>query len=205
MTHSLHRRGTKENLSRDYVLLCLPAMGHNDKDHDPKLQEFLKICMKHNPLNMGAIQLGNMYSHKAEEVIKAAHGIVHAVYDNPGTVTNVLKDLKKADIGMSIVVSGIFENVDQALAAAGLKHHTANFSLGIWGKTEKLASNEILEITTMCGHALIPSSLVKMLINEVKAGRKTAEAAGKQLAPNCACGIFNPARAGELIAAAAKK
>jgi hypothetical protein len=180
-------------------------MGHNDKDHDPKLQEFLKICLKHNPLNMGAIQLGNMYSHKAEEVIKAAHGIVHAVYDNPGTVTNVLKDLKKADIGMSIVVSGIFENVDQVLAAAGLKHHTANFSLGIWGKTEKLASNEILEITTMCGHALIPSSLVKMLINEVKAGRKTAEAAGKQLAPNCACGIFNPARAGELIAAAAKK
>ncbi len=205
MTHSLHRRGTKENLAKDYVLLCLPAVTINDKDHDPKLSEFLKICYKHNPLNIGAIQLGNMYSHKPDDVIKAAHGIVHAVFDKPGVVTDVLKELKQADIGMSIVVSGIFENVDQILAAAGLKHHTANFSLGIWGKTEKLPPNEILEIATMCGHALIPANLVKMLIKEVKEGKKTAEAAGKQLAPNCACGIFNPARAGELIAAAAKK
>jgi len=205
MTHSLHRRGTRENLAKDYVMLCLPAVGINDKDHDPKLQEFLKICMKHNPLNIGAIHLGNMYSHKAEDVIKAAHGIVHAVYGKPETVTAVLNDLKKADLGMSVVVSGIFENVDQALAGAGLKHHTANFSLGIWGNTEKLPSNEILEIATMCGHALIPTNLVKEMIKDVKAGRKTPDAAAKQLAPNCACGIFNPARAAELLAAAAKK
>jgi len=205
MTHSLHRRGTKENLARDYILLCLPAMGFNDKDHDPKLSEFLKICVKHNPLNIGAIQLGNMYNHKAEDVVKAAHGIVHAVFNSPKTVTAVLNDLKKADIGMSIVVSGVFENVDQALAAAGLKHHTANFSLGIWGKTEKLPSNEILEVCTMCGHALVAANLVREMVKEVKAGRKAALDAGKLLAAQCACGIFNPERAGELIAAMAKK
>jgi len=205
MTHSLHRRGTRENLSQDYVMLCLPAVGINDKDHEPKLEEFLRICMRYNPLNIGAIKLGNMYSHRAEDVIKAAHGIVHAVFDSPKTVTAVLNDLKNADIGMSTVVSGIFENVDQALAEAGLRHHTANFSLGIWGKTEKLPSNEILEIITMCGHALIPTNLVKEMVKEIKAGRKTPLDAAKVLAPNCACGIFNPARAAELLAAMAKK
>ena len=142
MTHSLHRRGTAESLSEDYVLLCLPAIGMNDDGHDPKLQEFLRIALRHDPKNIGAITKGNMYSHKPEEVVAAAHGIVHAVFDNQNTVTQFLRELKEADLGMSVVVSGIFENVDECLEKAGLKHHTANFSLGIWGKTEKLPSND---------------------------------------------------------------
>lgn len=205
MTHSLHRRGTRESLSKDYVVLCLPAVGINYDGHDAKLQEFLRVALRYNPVNIGTISTGNMYSHSKEEVVNTAHGIVHAVYTDPKTLSEFLKELKKADIGMSVVVSGIFENVDQVLEKVGLKHHTANFSLGIWGKTEKLPSNDILEVTTMCGHGLIPTNLIKALVKEIKAGRKTPEAAAKELVPNCACGIFNPSRAAELLAAMAAK
>ena len=205
MTHSLHRRGTAENLSEDYVMLTLPAIGINDDGHDPKLQEFLRIALRHNPVNIGQINLGNMYSHKIEEVLDAAHGIVHAVFVNKEVVTEVLKELEEADLGMSVVVSGIFENVDECIEKAGLKHHTANFSLGIWGRTEKLPSDNILEVATMCGHAMVSANLIKTMVEEIKAGAKTPEEAAKVLAPQCACGIFNPDRAAKLLAAMANK
>jgi len=46
---------------------------------------------------------------------------------------------------------------------------------------------------------------VKSMADEVKAGRKTADEAAKVLAPQCACGIFNPDRAAKLLTAMAKK
>ena len=204
MTHSLHRRGTAESLSEDYVVLSLPAVGINDKDHDPKLREFLRLALRHNPVNIGSMEKGNMYSHKVEEVMDAAHGIVHAVFDNPQAVMQLLKELKEADLGQSVVVSGIFKSVGECIEKAGLKHHTANFSLGIWGKTEKLPGDDTLEVTTMCGHGLVSANLVKSVVEEIKAGRKTPEATAKELAPQCACGIFNPVRTAKLLAAMAE-
>ncbi len=205
MTHTLHRRGTRESLSEDYVMLCLPAVGVNDEGHAPKLKKFLEIAVRYDPVNIGTIKLGNMYSHSKEEVVKEAQAVVHAVFVKQEQVTDVLKDLEKADLGMSVVVSGIFEKVDECIEKAGLKHHTANFSLGIWGKTEKLPPDEILEVATMCGHAMISANLIRSMVDEIKAGRKTPDEAAKVLAPNCACGVFNPARAAKLMAAMAAK
>jgi len=205
MTHSLHRRGTRESLSEDYVMLCLPAVGVNDEGHAPKLKKFLEIAVRYDPVNIGAIKLGNMYSHSKEEVIAAAQAVTHAVFVKPEQVASVLQDLKEADLGMSVVVSGIFENVDKCVEKAGLKHHTANFSLGIWGNTKRLPSDDILEVATMCGHAMISANLIKSAVDEIKAGRKTPDEAARMLAPQCACGIFNPARAAKLMAAMAAK
>ena len=205
MTHSLHRRGTAESLSEDYVMIMLRSIGINDSGYLPKCQEFLRIALRHNPINIGSEMKGSMYEYKPEEIIADAKGDSHVVFDNPQALTEFLRDLKEADLGLSVVVSGIFENVDECLEKAGLKHHTANFSLGIWGKTEKLPSNDILELTTMCGHGLIATNLVKAMVKEIKAGTKTPEEAAKVLAPNCTCGIFNPARAAKLLAKAAGK
>ncbi len=185
MTHTLHRRGTAESLSKDYALMMLRAMGVNDSGYLPKCQEFLRIALRHNPVNIGSEMKGNMCEFPPEEIIAEAKGDSFVVFDNPKAVTAFLKDLKEADLGLSVVVSGIFENVDECFEKAGLKHHTANFSLGIWGKTEKLASNDILEITTMCGHAMVSANLVKAMVEEIKAGRKTPEEASKVLAPGC--------------------
>lgn len=204
MTHTLHRRGSTESLSEDYVVLMNTAIGVNDEGHVPKLQEFLRIALCHNPKNIGSVTMGSMDHHKPEEVMANAHEIGHAVFDNKEAVTEVLEELKEADLGLSVVVSGIFEKVDECLGKAGLKHHTANFSLGIWGKTEKLPDDDMLEVTTMCGHGLISSNLVKAMAEEIKAGTKTPEEAAETLAPNCACGVFNPARAAKLLAVMAK-
>jgi len=188
MTHTLHRRGTAESLSDDYVLLCMPEPGINDSGSPPKLREFLRIAMRHNPKNIGEMAFGNMYSHKSEEVIANAQKIVHAVYDNSAAVVQVLKELKEAN---------------DCCQKAGLKRHTVEFSLGIWGKTEKLPSNDILEVTTMCGHGLVPTNLVESLVEDIKNGRKKPEDAAKELAVHCCCGIFNPTRATKLLAAMA--
>lgn len=205
MTHTLHRRGTAESLSKDYVLIMLRAVGINDHDYLPKVQEFLRIALRHNPVNLGSEMKGSMYEFQPEEVIADAKGDSHVVFDNPKAVIEFLKEVKEADLGMSVVVSGIFEIVDKCLEEAGLKHHTANFSLGIWGKSEKLPTNDILEVTTMCGHALISPNLVRAMVKEIEAGTKTPEEAAKTLTPNCTCGIFNPVRAAELLAAMATK
>ena len=204
MTHTLHRRGSAESLSQDYVMLMIQAIGHNEEGHIPKCQKFLRIALRHNAVNIGSVSMGGMID-RAEEVIANASKIGHAVFDNQEDVIAVLKELKEADLGLSVVVSGIFEKVDACIEKAGLKHHTANFSLGTWGKTEKLPSNDLLEVATMCGHALIAPNLVKELVKEIKSGTKTPEDAAKLLAPNCACGVFNTKRAANLMKAMAGK
>jgi len=204
MTHSLHRRGTAESLSGDYVFIMIQAVGFNENGAVPKMQEFLRIALRHKPVNIGSVDLGGRID-KPEEVIANLQKIAHVVFDNQEAVIAFLKDLKKADLGLSVTLSGIYEKVDECLAKSGLKHHTANFSLGIWGKTEKLPSNDILEVITMCGHALISANLVKAMVEDIKAKRKTPGEAAKTLMPQCACGVFNPARAAKLMAAMARK
>jgi hypothetical protein len=204
MTHTLHRRGTAESLSGDYVFIMIQAVGFNEDGAVPKMQEFLRIALRHKPVNIGSVDLGGRID-KPEEVIANLQKIAHVVFDNKEAVIEFLKDLKKADLGLSVTLSGIYEKVDECLAKAGLKHHTANFSLGVWGKTEKLPSNDILEVTNMCGHALISANLVKAMVGDIKAKRKTPEEAAKALMPQCACGVFNPARAAKLMTAMVKK
>ena len=200
MTHTLHRRGTSESLSEDYPMLCIPAIGINDRGSDSKLQEFLRIAMRHDPKNIGSITIGNMFSHNTEEVIANAHGVAHAVFDNPHTVVDVLRDLKEAGLGMSVVVSGILDSVNECCRKADLKRHTVEFSLGIWGKADKLPSNDILEVTTMCGHGMVSTNLVKSAVKDIREGIKSPDDAARELVPNCCCGVFNPARAAKLLA-----
>lgn len=204
MTHTLHRRGSAESLSGDYVMMMIQAVGHNEEGHIPKVQKFLRIALRHNPVNIGSVSGGGM-KETPEEVIANAAKIGHAVFTNQEDVTAALKELKEADLGLSVIISGIYEKVDACIEKAGLKHHTGNFSLGVWGKTEKLPSNDILEVTTMCGHAMISSNLVKEMAKEIKAGTKTPEKAAKLLAPNCDCGVFNIKRAADLMKAMASK
>ena len=202
MTHTLHRKGTVESLSEDYTVLAIRAAGINDSGSDSKLQEFLRIALRHDPKNIGTVTM-NMYSHEPEEVIANTHAVAHAVFDSPQNVTEVLRELKEADLGMSVVVSGILDSVNECLREAGLKRHTVEFSLGIWGKTEKLPSDDILEVTTMCGHGMVSTNLVKSLVEDIKNAARSPGDAARELARYCCCGVFNPARATKLLAAMA--
>jgi hypothetical protein len=155
-----------------------------------RLQEFLKICGEHDPIALLARMEGRRLrylegwgpemdsgihkSSKIEEVVQcedlADEGIGHAVYTDIDTVQKVLQDLKASDLGISIVVSGIFDEVFEACKNAGLEPHTVNMSLGTWGKTELLPFQPILELCTMCGHTMISSKLAELMIEKVKKG-----------------------------------
>jgi hypothetical protein len=201
MTHTLHRRGSEKSLERDYVLLCMAAKGINEEGSAEKMREFLRINLRHNPVNVGDMRTGNRFNVPIEEILEkvTSTSIVHGVFTDRDTVTNVLKDLKKADLGLSVVVSGPFGCVGELCLAAGLSPHSVDYSGAIWGKKDKLPPDEILEVTTMCGHAMVASNLVKSLVDEIKSGERSAEDAGKELARICECGIFNPVRAAELL------
>ena len=201
MTHTLHRQGNKESLAKDYIFLCMAAKGFNEDGADEKMREFLRIMMRHNPVNAGDMQSGNMFNSNMDDILTkvTSTSIVHGVFIDSDTATKVLQELKDADLGMSVVVSGPFDSVDCICKAAGLSPHSLDFSGGIWGNTKKLPPKEVQEVTTMCGHGMVASNLVKSLVDDLKAGQITADEAGKELAKQCACGIFNPARAAELL------
>ena len=101
-------------------------------------------------------------------------------------------------------VSGIFDRVKGMCQKNGIHRHATTYSLGIWGRTEKLPPDEVLDVITMCGHGMISAARLNSVAEDVKAGRKSTQDAAKELARQCDCGVFNPARAAKLLAAMAK-
>jgi hypothetical protein len=204
MTHTLHRTGEVGSLKRDYVILVMSSRGINDAGAAPKLLEALKILSQYNPINIGDVRTGGIWSKDCnyEKIVEniVDTSILHGVYKDIETVKDVLKALRDADIGMSVVVSGLYNDVFNAARDVGLMPHTVMTSLGIWGKTELLAKEpEVLDIQTMCGHGLIGKSLVKKMVGDVKAGRISPDEAARTIAKCCTCGVFNVERAKELI------
>ena len=116
----------------------------------------------------------------------------------------MLAELKERDYGISIVVSGLIEKVFGICDEVGLQPHTIDLALGVWGNKKLLPKAELMNITTMCGHALVAPSLIDDLVSQVKTGRLTAEQAAIELAKPCVCGIFNQKRAADLITELAK-
>jgi hypothetical protein len=215
MTHSLHRQGTPENLAGDFTMICLPAVGTNDKGSGPNRWRLLDMALRHNAVNAGQTDIGNLATMSPEEFLKKVKkgfeikdegGLSPCMCCNSKEdFVNILKELVEADLGLSVVVQGILEDVEECLKQAGLKPHTVHHSLGVWGKIEKLPSKEILEITTMCGHGLIGQNLVNAFIDDISSGRITAAQAAKILAGPCICGMFNTKRAETLMDKLAQK
>ena len=183
MTHSLHRRGSYEELENDFIVLGCPATGVNKVGSAPKTQKFLSICYKVGPINLGDMKTGNIYNTTMEDKI-----------------VTLLKELKKDRPGISVTISGVTDIVEQCMQEAGLGHiHSLEYSLGTWGKTEKLPDFEILKTVTMCGHAMIASDLVRKMVRDVKRGRRTIRQCVVELAECCSCGNYNLTRGEKLF------
>lgn len=201
MSHTLHRRGTEENLQEDYVVFAMTAKGFNEVNSHGALQEFLAILNKYQPVNMGDMKTGGMYLVDTQEILENVQdtSIVHAVFSDRENVKAVLKELKEADLGVSVIVSGIVEHIHEACTEVGIDRHTVEYSVGIRGKLSKLPEDEILEITTMCGHGMVSQHFVRKMLLDIKRGRRSAQEAGQYLATPCVCGVFNPKRAEALL------
>lgn len=213
MTHSLHREGTRDNLSNDFTVYCLPAVGINDKGSGSKRWRFLEIAIRNNAANVGLAGIGNIIAHSPQVLSNrvrerfeksAGDGVGDGMcpcicFSTKRDFLNTLKEAIEADFGLSIVVQGILEEVEDCLRQLGLRPHTVHHSLGVWGWTEKLPGKEILEITTMCGHGMTGPNLVRKCIEDVISGKATPREAAEVLASPCICGIFNPDRAEVLL------
>jgi hypothetical protein len=199
MTHTLHRRGDLPSLQEDYVVLVMAAQGINVQGSEPKFRKLWDICSRYKIENFGEAMTGNKYAFSLEDLKKKRCLVGHAVFKDRETLTQFIKELKDAELGLSTVVSGLYDEVKGCCGRLGINLHTVEHSLGIHGNTQKLPPEPVLEIHTMCGHAMVSSNLIKAMVEEVKKGKKTAEAAADELARHCGCGIFNPYRAANLL------
>ncbi|NPV76805.1 MAG: hypothetical protein HPY59_10585 [Anaerolineae bacterium] len=201
MTHTIHRYGKPEDLEYDYSIIFISARNFNRQGSQPKIRRFLELAQKHHAVNFGNMEAGSVLVIGPEKVIEAVKDgtTVQAVFSNQEDVVNILSDLVKEDLGLSVVVQGLEHRVRECCMRTNLKPHTWNHSLGIWGKTELLPEPEVLEVTTMCGHGLVAVSLVKKIFEDVRNGKTTLKKAAQKLAKPCICGMINPVRLERLL------
>lgn len=81
--------------------------------------------------------------------------VISAIFDEKEKVKNVLKEIKKADLGISTVVEGLIDEIKSFADEIDLNLDSAHLSLGNFGNKDLLPSEKILEITSMCGHHCI--------------------------------------------------
>ena len=203
MSHSLHRNETEEDLKNDFCMYARCAKGVNRDHPGEKLKKILDIYQSVHFVNFGSSHAGRSYINglDIEEYRKSldhSYGII-INFSEREAVKNVLARLKEEDLGISIVVSGLIDEVRSICSEVGLKPHTATLSLGIFGKKEKLPDDHVLKLITMCGHSLIGAPLVENCCEKVRKGTMTAEEAADVIARPCTCGIFNVVRCAELI------
>lgn len=208
MSHSLYRVLTPENYDNDWVVICISSAGINNVGCGPKIKKFFEFCDKHHAVSMGSNITSDLLVGSREAFFALdweADNIMagQACFDCEQDVAGLLKDMKEADLGLSVVVSGLIDRVDHICKCVGTKHHTISNSLGVWGDTSKLPPRDVMAITTMCGHGMISANRVYDAIEKIRKGRTTAEKASLEMAKDCVCGILNSHRCAKLLTALA--
>ena len=209
MTHSLHRQGSVESLKDDFVMYARCARGVNMDTAAPKVRRIINIVFDEGPVNAGdspiraSICAGTLDRETATGYDNN-RGFI-CCFDSREKMQHVLERLKEEDLGISIVVSGVIDEVKEMAREVGLKPHTINLSLGVWGKKELLPGPDVLEFTTMCGHGLVATTLFQKAVADLKAGRCTAAEAARMVGKPCLCGIVNLTRGARLLQERAAK
>jgi hypothetical protein len=203
MTHSLHRRGSVESLKEDYVFITRTISGVNREGCGPKMKAIRNILCDVGISNTGRMETGeNMARGLTEEMIRADEQespIIAASVPSRAGIEEVIRQVQAGDYGLSITVSGLIDEILAICQKLEIQPHTVNLSLGVHGKKELLPKEECLELTTMCGHALVASHLAQEYRSDVAAGRTSPQNAARELAKPCVCGIFNLVRAQALL------
>lgn len=203
MTNTLHRQGTLESLNNDYVIFAHTAKEITREGSAPKLHEFMRICLKYDPVNIGDGKQGNIHQDDIDIqklISNQGDGAgAAAVFIDLDTLQKVVEELIQADLGISIIISGLLDGVQQCCKKAGIERHSTEHSIGFWGAKDRLPEREILEFNTMCGHGMVSFNLIRKMIEYVKLRRLTPKKAAGIMAKCCECGVFNPVRAEMLL------
>ena len=201
MTNLLHRQGDRDFLKKDFLIKNKTTKKFDDitpeirKQTIEKTRELIRILWKYHPDNIGQGRIGcRAAGVSIEELLKGvenAGSLSASVFRDISTVKEILQELKEKNLGQSITVSGLIEEVFEICRQIGQEPHSILLSLGIWGKKEKLPPSEVLRITTMCGHGCVSRRLVENVTRKVKSGEITDTDAAKHIARPCSCGAVN--------------
>jgi len=192
MTHTLNRMGISEaRPGEEIVVLCMAPRTQKAQKMEA-MRKMAETVLKYEPDNI----IGKPLGLEAEQIEMMAPmtGIITAVFNNKEDAEKLIEDIKSQDLGISVVLSGLFSDVRDICKCAGLKEHTYHISLGIFGRTDRLPDEKTLEITTQCGHSLISPLLVEAVVKKIRKGKMTCEEAAQLLIRPCACGIGNAQR-----------
>lgn len=205
MTHSLHRQGPKQDL--DFVWLMYHTKGINDGNLKERYHKAAELAVKAGTVNWGDVKSGPVVEVPEDQILAniTDQSRLRGAFTSLDQAVEFMSDLKEADLGLCVIIAGPVDDVLDGCKRAGVKPHTMNYSLGVFGNREKLASDETLAISCMCGHHMVPDGLIDKERRLVCKGKHDAKDAALKLAKLCPCGIFNQKRAEELLRAEAEE
>lgn len=226
MTNTLHRYSehyafepapNPAPVRDDYIVFAMASKDLNDDNLVEKYRAFLRLALKHNPVNIGDATKGgalrsrqdmNPTAHwnrdhrpDPEQVIAGieGHTTVAAVFDNYEAMRAFVEELKAADLGVSVNISAPMGEAEHCCRDAGIIRHSVEYSLGFRGRVDRLPDATTLELSTMCGHGMLSADFARKMVDWVKENRRTPEEAAHYMARFCTCGVFNISRAERII------
>lgn len=201
MTHTLHRTGDTGSLCTDYVWQVYPARGINDDDLPGKYSQVIDLVVSLGSRNWGDVRTGSVRSTPVEKIRAnlSESSRLRGVFTERETVVEFIRRIREMDTGLSVVISGLTDEIFDACRQVDLAPHSVNLSLGVWGRTELLPPDDVLDVTTMCGHHQISANLVSEMKGAIAEGRISPEEAAEQMSALCPCGVFNTERAARLL------
>ena len=226
MTNTLHRYSehyapepppNPAPVRDDYIVFAMSSRGLNDDKLVEKYRTFLRLALKHDPVNIGDATKGgiirprqdmNPTAHwrrdnrpSPEQVIDGieGHTTVAAVFNNYEAMKEFVKELRAANLGISINVSAPMDEALRCCEETGITRHSVEYSVGFRGRVDKLPDGTTLELSTMCGHGMVSAKFTQKLLEWVKENRRSPEEAARYMARFCICGVFNTTRAERII------
>ena len=226
MTNTLHRYSEHYAFERppnpqpvqdDFIVFAMASRGINDDDLVARYRAFLRLALKHNPVNIGDATKGGMLRPRQdlnpkahwkrdqrpnpEEVIAGieGHTTVAAVFDNYQDMKAFVDDVRSANLGISVNISAPIEDAERCCRETGITRHSVEYSLGFSGRVEKLPDSTVLELTTMCGHGMVSANFAKKMIDWSKENRRSPAELARTMARFCSCGVFNISRAERIL------
>lgn len=209
MTHTLHRYGLPGELDTDWTVLQL-ASPVNTVGSGVKQHRFFELAIRNHAVTIGSSKSSEFLAGGKEAFLETVTPdddtmVAQVTFSHEQDVAQFLKDLKEADLGISVVIAGLTDHIKGMCESSGAHFHTVTNSLGIWGRGDLIPENEeCLAIMTMCGHGMVAETLVMNLAGRVKAGKTTAAKAAREIASCCVCGLVNTERCERLLLAIAE-
>jgi hypothetical protein len=118
--------------------LCPLRQGRQPRPAGDKLRKILEIYMSEDYVNFGSSHsgasiAGGLDPQEYAKTLDNSYGII-TTWAKRSAVEGVLKKIRDDNPGISIVVSGLIDEVVDICRSCGLRPHTATLSLGIYGK-----------------------------------------------------------------------